>query len=181
MWKIRLNPGKTKVTNIGKGKQQIKNCDLSMNDHKLEVVDKIDYNLNFGNHFQEILNPTKGLYIKLFSLKSINFKLTPPTIINLYKTFIRSCIEYGNSATCCLNKSSLVKLEQLQLNVLRFALNIQKGIKNDITRKSANIASMQERIVNLGSKWLKKAISNNPDIAQFVNNFAFRGSNTLDI
>ena len=88
MWKIRLNPGKTKVTNFGKGKQQTKNCDLSMNDHKLEVVDKIDYNLNFGNHFREILNSTKGFYVKLFSLKSMNFKLTPPTIINLYKTFI---------------------------------------------------------------------------------------------
>ena len=51
VWKIRLNPGKTKVTNFGKGKQQIKNCDLSMNDHKLELVDKIDYNLIFGNPY----------------------------------------------------------------------------------------------------------------------------------
>ena len=108
----------------------------------------------------------------------MDFKLTPSTIINSYKAFIRSHIKYGNSATCCLNKSSLLKLEQLQLSVLRFALNIQKGIKNEIIRKSINITSIRERIVTLRRKSLKKAICNYPDIAQFVNKFAFKGSNT---
>ena len=93
-----------------------------MNNHKFEVLYKIkflgllfEYNLNLGNHFEGILNSSKGLYVKLLSLKSKNFKLTPSTIINLYKTFIRSRIKYGNPATCFLNKSSLIKLEQLQL------------------------------------------------------------------
>ena len=70
-----------------------------MNDHKLEVVDKtkflgllLDYNLNCGNHIEEILNTAKAIYIKLYSLKSLNFRLTPSTIINLFKTFIRSRI-----------------------------------------------------------------------------------------
>ena len=61
-----------------------------MNYHQLEVVDKIKFvglllecNLNLGNHFEDILNFTKGLYVKLLSLKSQNFKLTPPTVINL--------------------------------------------------------------------------------------------------
>ena len=68
-----------------------------MNDQKLHVVHKtnflvilLDYNLNFGNDFEEILNSAKDLYVKLFSLKLMNFKLTPPTIIDLYKAFIRS-------------------------------------------------------------------------------------------
>ena len=99
VWRIRLDPGKTKVIHFGTDKQKIKNCDLSVNDHKLELKDKtkflglllLDYRyLKFGNHFEEILNPAIGFYVKLFSLKSVNFKLTPPTIINLYKTFIRS-------------------------------------------------------------------------------------------
>ena len=99
VWGIRLNPGKTKVINFWKGKHQIKNCDLRMNDHNLEVVDKtkflgllLDYNLNCGNHIEEILNTAKAIYIKLYSLKSLNFRLTPSTIINLFKTFIRSRI-----------------------------------------------------------------------------------------
>ena len=73
----------------------------------------------------------------MLNLKSKNFKVTSRTIINLYKTFIRSRSEYGNSATCFLNKSNLLNLDQIQLNILRFALNIQKGIKNDIIGKSA--------------------------------------------
>ena len=184
VWRIRLNPGKTKVITFWKGKQQIKNCNLNMNCHKLEVLEKakflgllLDFNLNLKDRFEELLNSTKGLYIKLLNLKSKNFKVTPHTINYLYKTFLRSLIEYGNSATCFLNKSNLVNLEQLHLNVLRFALNIQKGIKNDI-RKSANITIIQERIITLGKRWLKKAISNNPDITQFINTTAFKGSKT---
>ena len=54
----------------------MKNCSLTMNGHKLEVVEEtkflgllLDYNLNFKNHFEELLNSTKGLYIKLLNLK----------------------------------------------------------------------------------------------------------------
>ena len=54
------------------------------------------------------------------------------------------------------------------MNVPPFAINIQNGIKNDIIKKSGNITSVQERIIKLGRKWLKKVVSNNPDIAQFV-------------
>ena len=84
-----------------------------MNIHKLEVIYKIkflglllDYNLNLGNHFEGILNSSKGLYVKLLSLKSKNFKLTPSTIINLYKTFIRSSNQIW--------KSSYLFLKQIQ-------------------------------------------------------------------
>ena len=93
-----------------------------MNGHKLEVVEKtkflgllLDYNINFKNHFEELLNSMKGLYIKLLNLKSKNFKATSQTIINLHLT--SSQIEYGNSATCFLNKSKLMNLEQIQLNI----------------------------------------------------------------
>ena len=77
-----------------------------------------------------------------------------------------------------MSKSNLQNLEQVQLNVLRFAVKIQKGIKNDIIRKSANIETIQDRIINLGKRWLKKAIVNNPDIKKFINTIAFKGSNT---
>ena len=48
-----------------------------MNVHKLELVEKtrflgllLDYNLNFKNQFEELLNSIKGLYVKLLNLKS---------------------------------------------------------------------------------------------------------------
>ena len=68
----------------------MKNCSLTMNGHKLEVVQKtkflgllLDYNLNFKNHFEELLNSIKGLYIKLLNLKSKSFKVKIRTIIDL--------------------------------------------------------------------------------------------------
>ena len=58
---------------------------------KLEVVDKtkflcllLDYNLNFENHIEEILSTTESISHKLYSLKSINLRRTPSTIVNLY-------------------------------------------------------------------------------------------------
>ena len=162
-----MNPGKTKVINFWKGKQQIKSCNLTMNEHKLEVVEKtrflcllLKYNLNF-NHFEELLNSIKGLYIKLLNLKSKNFKVTSRTIVNLYKTFIRSRFEYSNSAICFLNKSNLQNLEQIWLNILHFALNIQKGIKNDTYYKK------------------KRKENNQYQITRILRDFsAFKGSNT---
>ena len=116
----KIEPRENKSMNFWKGKQQIKNCNLTMDEHKLEVVEKtiflgllLGYNLNFKNHFEELLNSIKGLYIKLLNLKSKNFKVTSRTIINLYKTFIRSRFEYSNSAICFLNKSNLQNLEQI--------------------------------------------------------------------
>ena len=113
----------------------------------------------------------------MLNLKSKNFKVTSRTIINLYMTFIRSWFGCGNSTTCFLNKSNILNLEQIQLKI-HFPLNIQKGIKNDIIRKSTNVVTIQDRIIILGKRWLKKAISNKPDIEKFVNTTVFEGSNT---
>ena len=91
VWRIRLNPGKTEVINFWKDKHQIKNGDLCILNTKLEVVDKtkflrllLDYNLNFENHIEEILSTTESISHKLYSLKSINLRRTPSTIVNLY-------------------------------------------------------------------------------------------------
>lgn len=119
-------------------------------------------------------------YFKISTYQLADFSFRPASLVKLYnKTFLTSRIEYGNSVICFLGKSSFVKLEQFQLHVLRFTLNIQMATENDIIRKSSNASSIQERIVTLGKKWFKKAISNNPNIVQFVRNTAFKGSNTL--
>ena len=40
---IKLNPSKTKIISFWKNKHQVKNCEFTMNDHKLEVVNKTKF------------------------------------------------------------------------------------------------------------------------------------------
>ena len=74
------------------------------------------------------INKSKGLYTKLLGLKSKNCYLSAKTVVNFYKTFLRSRIEYTSPAICSTDKSCFVKLEYLQLHVLLFVLNVHRGI-----------------------------------------------------
>ena len=70
-------------------------------------------------------------------------------MINLYKIFIRPNFDYGNSALLAAENKYIYKWEQLQMNVLRFALNLSRNTSNNTVKNCANISSITERIKHL--------------------------------
>ena len=71
-------------------------------------------------------------------------------MINLYKVFIRLNFDYGNVATA--EKNHINKWEKIQMNVLRFTLNLSRSTCNNIVRKCANISAVKERNKQVGHK-----------------------------
>lgn len=71
------------------------------------------------------------------------------TMINLYTTFIRPNFDYGRASLITSENKYIYKWEQIQMNVLRFALNLSRNTNNNIVRKCANISPITKRIKQL--------------------------------
>ena len=67
-------------------------------------------------------------------------------MINLYTTFIRPTFDYGSASLITAENKYIYKWEQIQMNELRFALNLSRNTNNDIVRKCANVSPITERI-----------------------------------
>ena len=89
-------------------------------------------------------------------------------MINLYKIFIGCNFEYGNTALITADNKYIYKWEQIQMNVLRSVLCLNRNMNNEVVRKCASISSVSERIKELPKLWYKKAITNNSDIKQYI-------------
>ena len=89
-------------------------------------------------------------------------------MINLYKIFIRPNFEYGNTALITADNKYIYKWEQIQMNVLRSTLSLNRNMNNDVVRKCVNISFISERIKQLAKSWYKKAIINNSGIKEYI-------------
>ena len=89
-------------------------------------------------------------------------------MINLYKIVIRPNFEYGNTALITADNKYIYKWEQIQMNVLRSTLSLNRNMNNDVVRKCVNISFISERIKQLAKSWYKKAIINNSDIKEYI-------------
>ena len=89
-------------------------------------------------------------------------------MINLYKIFIRPNFEYGNTVLITADNKYIYKWEQIQMNVLRSTLSLNRNMNNDVVRKCVNISFISERIKQLAKSWYKKAIINNSDIKEYI-------------
>ena len=67
-----------------------------------------------------------------------------------------------------VNNKYIYKWEQIQMNVLRSILWLNRYTNNEVVRKCANISSVSERIKQLPKLWYTKAIFNNSDIKQYI-------------
>ena len=70
-------------------------------------------------------------------------------MINLYKIVIRPNFEYGNTALITADNKYIYKWEQIQMNVLRSTLSLNRNMNNDVVRKCVNISFISERIKQL--------------------------------
>ena len=89
-------------------------------------------------------------------------------MINLYKIVIRPNFEYGNTALITADNKYIYKWEQIQMNVLRSTLSLNRNMNNDVVRKCVNISFISERITQLAKSWYKKVIINNADIKEYL-------------
>ena len=123
-----------------------------------------DSKLNFNTHFKSVIkNCEKRLnIIKILSCKS--WKLQPKTLINIYKSLIRSIMEYSSILYPLLSASTFKKLEIIQNKAIRFSF---KGGWLDSTANLLNLAKIddiKQRFDKLNQRYLNKCLSSDNEL-----------------
>ena len=136
---------------------------------------KFDKYMNGSAQVNEIKNKVKN---RLNLLKILSFKkhwyLNEKTLINIYKSLVRSIIDYSAYLSSFIPNSMTNQLERIQNSALRtiFKANLSDRISSEKLRKKAKIESIKNRQEKLLKKYLIKAkINQNDLIDELINSF----------
>lgn len=80
------------------------------------------------------MSNTKHITSNYFSFRSKQHRIPYKTMINLYEVFTRLHFDYGDVALITAKNKFIYKSKQIQMNVLRFELNVSRSINNNIVK-----------------------------------------------
>ncbi len=191
-WRLSLAPHKCAQIIFSRARKfDVTELDLSLygikipkesNPKFLGVI--FDGRLNFEAQINHIRNKTSD---RISILKILSFDkfwcLSKILLIKLYKSLVRSVIEYSSTLVDSISPSFLKKLEAIQNNSLRAIFQIkweEKILIEELWRK-ANVESIKERLNKLNEKYIEKALYSNPFINQMIEEYLdFRNRGKID-
>jgi len=135
---------------------------------------KFDRRLNFGEQVA-LIKAKAGERISILKILSndIFWRLDENILLKLYKSLIRSVLEYSSFIVKTISDSFLKKLEAVQYNSLRaiYRVSWEEMSKNDLLDK-AKIESVASRMQNLNEKYFDKAMATgNPFIEGLIEEY----------
>ena len=133
----------------------------------------IDHKLTLHRHITEKINNTHHLTRFLNELKE-KYNISKRKNISLYKTLIRSRLEYAHVALLSAANCHINKLERIQNKTLRNILNKPRGTPIVELQRESGVCSLKERINYLAKNWFNKALENiNHPIHNNIPNFNY--------
>ena len=138
-WKIKTNNSKFKILSISKVKPEpvvINNREIAFTNN----VNILGFNMGrtgFKTHIKKRMAIAKGTLTKIKRFK----KLKPKTKSYLYKTLMRSALEYPNVPSCVMSRSNKNKIQKCQNNIIR--KYIHRGVEEEL--QDENIRDMHIR------------------------------------
>ena len=119
-----------------------------------------DYQLNFSSQINHIEKKCLVANNIIKFLCRTWWGSDPETLITIYKSMIRSLIDYGLFIYFPTLKSSTKKLEKIQISALRTALGYRRSTPTNIILEESKCPSIQERASFLCKAYLSKVLSN---------------------
>lgn len=174
-WGLKVNITKTKHMNLGNCKKEVK-----INGKKLKNTKEtkflgltIDHKLTLNAHITQKINSCYHLIPFLNNLK-IEYEIPQKKNISLYKTLVRSKLEYGHIALLGAAKCHIKALEVMQNKFLRIILGRNRRTPIIDLLHDANIKSIEDRLKYLAKGWYTKALTNpNHPLVLNQNNYAY--------
>ena len=84
----------------------------------------------------------------------------PETLTILYKSFVRSVMDYGIFLYLPKNKKYSKRMEQIQYTAIRAALGYRRSTPTNLLLAKSKLPLIQERAKFLGNKYICKVLSN---------------------
>ena len=174
-WRVKLNGEKSNLLIIQR------NRDLVEENYALQLFDdiirptnsakflgvEIDRILAFKKHFDSILDCASRRLNVLRVLASNG--TDAPTLMRLYKIYVRPIIEYGSVTFMSAPKTQLSRLQQMQNEAIRICLRLPRYIRTELLHEYASIEPIFVRLVMLNGKLLNTMKSKNSHIETLVN------------
>ena len=135
-WKIKLNPGKTKVIIFSKSQTAIRaEPALSLYGDLLSYYPQMkflgitfDNRMTFTKHFEEILERCDQKFHRLRILVNKKWGPSPSTILQIYKQCVKPTFEYGIVSTITVSVTVITKIQRVQNSFIRLALRLPKYV-----------------------------------------------------
>ena len=90
VWRIKLNPLKTRVLHFSKRKHPLLDCNIKMDNIILKAEKTVKFigvifghKLTFEEHIKDKINNTRHITSSFYSLKSKRYRIPQETMINL--------------------------------------------------------------------------------------------------
>ena len=134
-WKMHLNFDKCVVLRLSLKRLPIESV-YNIDTHNLETVSSysdlgvtIDTKLTFSTHVVSIVTDARRL---LGMLKRTGNRLSVDALLMVYKTFVRTKLEYASVVWNSIDKVFSDKLEAVQLNFVKFLCYLVISLKSDL-------------------------------------------------
>jgi hypothetical protein len=126
-WGFQISETKTVAILFGNQKEHTLNISLGSTPIQFVKVTRflgilLDKKLNFGQHIQDLVNKCQKDLNVMRMLKGTDFGTDKNSLLLLYKSLIRSKIDYGAQIYSSACPSFLKKLDGIQNAALRLAL-----------------------------------------------------------
>ena len=173
-WRVKLNAAKSHLVFFTRVRDKItENYKIALFNDTVSPVEsarflgvEFDSKLFFANHCDTIVAKANS---RLNVLRAISRAGVDKTVtMRLYKTYVRSLIEYGSIAFIAAPKSSLDKLQKIQNEAIRICLNLPRYIRIDLLHEYSGLNFVDKRLVHLNCNLLKSMNAHNEDIRDLL-------------
>ena len=129
---------------------------------------EIDSMLSFKKHIDFVCDcSTRRLNVlKVLAYNGVD----PPTLMKLYKIYVRPIIEYGSIAFSTAPKTQLLRLERIQNEAIRTALRLPRYIRKSLLNEYASIQPINDRLLRLNISLLNTMKQKNDHVRCLVQN-----------
>ncbi len=178
-WRLKMNSSKccyTIFSSIGsknKDKFEMKLSDgiIPYNQNPVFLGITFDEFLNFKVHTDKLEKRARKRLniIKIFSLKS--WHLNHVTLNGIYGALIGSIFTYSFFAIARIANVNIQKLQRVQNRAIRSIYRLEWTSPTNLLHSISNILPIRERLMNLGVKYLKKAVVNNSYVSLLLEEY----------
>ena len=172
-WRLKMNASKccytifSRVGSRNKDKFEInlKDGKIPYNPNPVFLGITFDEFLNFKNHTELLERRARKRLniIKIFSHKS--WHLSHETLKSIYNALIGSIFTYSFFAISRIAKTNIERLQRVQNRAIRCIYRLDWLSPSDLLHTLSGLLPIRERLIQLGERYLTKAVANNEQIA----------------
>lgn len=164
---LELAPNKTKLIHFNNKRILPGSVEIKVKDHTIKSTKSacflgiiFDYKLSFLDQIDNISQRcAKSLNIIKF-LCGTWWGADPSTLIILYKSLIRSVIDYGSFIYFPTQINLINKIENIQISALKTSLGYRRSTPNNIVLAESKVTTLKERTNYLCKRHISKIFSN---------------------